>query len=158
MKKLNKICLIIIIILLFAILINFSVNAIKKQHRMKELLEDGYYHLYTTYVNPRDQYHVFVMINTPTKDFEELELWAKRIITEEFISTLKNSNIFQDHGASPAEIYLVSSSDELAFGWEKNELNIEMNFDQSVFYRNSHIVVSIPLSAISFSDCTVKSK
>ena len=95
------------------------------------------------------------MINNSTKEFEELELWAQKIITEEYIKALKDSDTFQKHGAHSTNVYLVSASNELAFGWQKSELNIEMNFDQSVFYRNSHIVVSIPLDATVFNDCNV---
>ena len=155
MKHINKICLLIIITLLLSILINFSVNIIKKQFHIKELLEVGYYHLYTTYVAKYEQYHIFIMINNSTKEFEELELWAQKIITEEYIKALKDSDTFQKHGAHSTNVYLVSASNELAFGWQKSELNIEMNFDQSVFYRNSHIVVSIPLDATAFNDCNV---
>ena len=158
MKPINKICLLIILVLVLAIILSFSVSIIKNQLHIRQLTEIGYYHLYTTYDARYEQYHVFIMIDAQTQNFEELKQWAQKIVTEEYIYSMNNSELHKNHGSHPTDVYLVSSSDELKFGWQKSDLNIEMNFDQSIFYRNSHIIVSIPMSARNFSDCAINSR
>ena len=156
MELSNKIKLIVVFILILAIILIFLTHIIINHHRINQLIKQEYYCLYSTFDPRYELYIVFMMINENSQKNSDLEHWARKIVTNSYINQLRSDKLYLSQGEYPIKIHLISPSNELPFGWEKDELNIEMNFDQSVFYRNTHLIVTIPISANNFSDCKLE--
>lgn len=53
-------------------------------------------------------------------------------------------------------LFMMLPSGELPYGWEKDELNISCNFDQSAFHRATTCTVTVPYGAKSLDGCILE--
>lgn len=153
-KRARSILLIVTIFVLIVYLGGFKscVRHIEHTKRQQELSEMHSYEIYSSYIAVRDAHYVYVMCNPQYTLSEVIE----QKFTEQYFEALKLTLDDLGNPNIPTEVYLMIPSDELPYGWEKDELNISMNFDRSVFHRHTQYIITIPYGADSLDDCSVR--
>lgn len=139
------------LLILFCI-VNIGTKHIKKQKRRQELSEKYSYEIYSSYVVTREAYYVYVMCNP---EYTLNDIMAQKF-TDEFFVSLKSKIDDTEIPKVSAKIYFMIPSEELPYGWEKDELNISLNFDMSIFHRHTACIVTIPYGADSFDECNIE--
>ena len=149
MKKLR----IMLISTMAIVLIFMTANLLYVSYtEQKELYNQPYYELYSSYYKVRDEYRMFLMVN-PHKSKEAI---LEEIFTESFIKDTITRFGNTGYGEHVIRVYMISPSEELQYGWEKSEGNISANFDQSVFHRNTYCIVTISFHAKNLQECTIE--
>ena len=148
---------IVLCIVLFSLLgafcvVNIGMKHIAQAKRQQELSEMYSYEIYSSYIATRDAYYVYVMCNP--------EYTLSNIMTQKFTNKyFKSLKSKIDNAEMPkvsTEIYLMTPSEELPYGWEKDEMNISLNFDKSIFHRHTVCIITVPYGANSFNDCNIR--
>ena len=139
---------VMVIILIFCVTNHWYISYTEQQ----ELKHLPYYELYSSYYQVREEYRMFLMVH-PQKTGESS---IGEIFTEDFIRDTITKFENTDHGTYPIQVYLIAPSEELPYGWEKSELNISANFDQSAFHRNTYCRVTIPFDAETLQECAIE--
>lgn len=124
--------------------------------RVQKLKQQDYYPLYYTYIAMDKEYRMFYMLNTESVNENEVKIIIKNIIDDEFITSLRDEEIYNEFGEHSIMLYFLLPSKELPYGWQKSELNITMNFDHSAFYRNTKVLVTVPVDAKTVDDCLIE--
>ena len=102
------------------------------------------------------EYRMFYMLNTESVNEDEVKIIIKNIIDDEFITSLRNEELYNEFGEHPIMLYFLLPGKELPYGWQKDAINIMMNFDKAVFYRNTKVLVTIPVNAKTIDDCLIE--
>ena len=149
MKKLRAVIISAVILALACSVCICLYNLYTEKKELNQLLG---YELYSAYVESREEYRAYYMVN-PNKDSQSViyEIFTDSFISE-IIAKMKDTG-FGDH---PIKVYLIYPSDDLPYGWNKSELNISCNFDLSVFHQNTYCTVTVPFAAESINDCTLE--
>ncbi len=151
----KKTCMIVCIALLalsgMLCIVDIGMNHIEQARHRQELSEMYSYEVYTSYMATREAYYVYVMCNP---EYTLSDIIAQKLI-DQYLISLKSKIDGAETPHAPTEIYLMTPSDELPYGWEKSELNISLNFDRSVFHRHTVCIITIPYGSDSFDDCRV---
>ncbi len=148
---------IVLCIVLFSLLglfciLNISMKHIDQAKRQHELSKTYSYEIYSSYIAIREVYCVYVMCNP---EYTLSDIMAQKFTHEYFVS-LKAKIDDTETPKEATDIYLMIPSNELPYGWEKSELNISTNFDQSIFHRHTVCIITIPYGANSFDDCNIR--
>ena len=151
-QKIRRICITILLLALIICIAHVGIKHIAEAKRQQELSELDSYEVYSKFVSTKNVYRVFVMCNP---EYTISDIIALKI-TDEYIESLKLKSYTPERSDMPIIIHLMKTSDELPYGWEKDELNIAMNFDQSVFHRHTMCRITIPYGAVSADDCTIE--
>lgn len=151
-QKIRRICIMICLLALLICIVNVGSKHIAQAKRQQELSELDSYEVYSKFVSTKNVYRVFVMCNP---EYTISDIIALKI-TDEYIESLKLKSYTPERSDMPIIIHLMKTSDELPYGWEKDELNIAMNFDQSVFHRHTMCRITIPYGAVSVDDCNIE--
>lgn len=125
---------------------------IEKRNRRQELSLLQSYEVFEGYVPKYDVYEVFVMCNP---EYTLPDIIALKF-TDEYFKALKSHIDGAESSHAPTTVYMMFPSEDLPYGWEKSELNIVMNFDQTIFYKHTTCVITIPYGANAFEECSVE--
>ncbi len=150
----NLLRIVILALILVIIIVKGVVFCCEKQSRYNALVEAGSYELYFTYIARDSDYRLFLLLYDPPANPDQLKSRAASIIEEEnLITDLHSRETYREFGDHPIRIYFLQPNEEIPYGWEKSELNISMNFDQSAFYRAAVLTAEIPADALTAGDC-----
>lgn len=149
--------LVVIVFIVFMIVFKVGHCAYTEHRRMAELRALPYYELGTMCVVshpdfPREpQYVIYLMANPDFLSQDNLE----EVLTDTYI-TKTTARAEQAMSAPvPTCVYIVYPTEEIPYGWEKDELNFSMNFDKAILNQNSICTVVVPPHAVTFSDCSI---
>lgn len=145
-------CIVLCSALLLFCMIHFGMKHIEQAKRQQELSDMDSYEVYSSYIANREVYYVFVMCNPA---YTLSDIMAQKFTNEYFMS-LKSKIDNAETPKVSTDIYMMVPSNELPYGWEKDELNISVNFDQSVFHRHTQCIITIPYGATSLDECMIK--
>ena len=133
-------------------IVGIGMNHIEQAMRQKGLSQMYSYEVYASYIATREVYYVYEMCN-PIYTLSDI---MTQKFTNEYFKSLKSKIDNAEMSNISTEIYLMLPSEELPYGWEKSELNISMNFDQSIFHRHTVCIITVPYGASTFDDCSIK--
>lgn len=148
-------------------------SVVRKQTRRKELRELEYYVVYYHPVKEfdyydetlyKENYTVFLMLNSPKEDITACFDRVQRLCENNLIDQVKElltchpeyGNMYEQFGEQKIKIYFMYPSDELPYGWEKDYLNIASNVHTGIFYAHAEAVLTIPVGAKTFTECTLR--
>ena len=151
-RKKNKFCVIICIFVFLFCVINVGIKRVEQNKRYQELSDMHSYEVYSSFVATREIYSVYVMCNT---HYSISDVIAHKF-TDEYFESLKLMLESSDVLHVSAVVYMMLPSEDLPYGWEMDELNISVNFDQSIFHRHTKCIISIPYGASSIDDCSIE--
>lgn len=153
--KSNIIRITILALILLILAVRGITSCYNEQSRYNDLVEAGHYELYFTYIARDREYHLFLLMHESPKDTESLKTYAASIIEEKHLITdLRSRETYRKFGDHPITIHFMQPNEEIPYGWEKSELNISMNFDQSAFYRATVLTVEIPIGVMTAANCS----
>ena len=147
----NILCILLCIAVLLFCIVNIGIKHIDKAKRIQELSKLHSYEVYSSYIAIRDSYYVYVMCN-PEYEFSDILNFK---LTDEYIESFKLKSYISETPNTIC-IYMMIPSEELPYGWEKNEFNISVNFDLSIFHRHTMCIITIPYGADSLEDCSIE--
>ncbi|MBE6568810.1 MAG: hypothetical protein E7658_01160 [Ruminococcaceae bacterium] len=130
----------------------FCGKFLEKRAEIAALRELPYYTIYQSYVARDEQYRVFLMLNDRTANPEDILSHFSDTFVRETVSAIHT----RSYGEHPIVVHILLPGDELPYGWSQSEENIAANIDTSVFYRNTHWLLTIPYSAESLAECTLE--
>lgn len=130
--------------------IKHTIRAKEKAERQEELSEMYSYEVYSSYIAKTEEYKIFLMCN-PEYTLNDVIIEK---LSDEYLESLKNKIDDVGNPRAPTRIYMMIPSEELPYGWEKSELNISMNFDTSIFYRQTECIIIVPYGATSLNECS----
>lgn len=148
----KKVRIMILIALSLLIVLPCVVKIYKRVERQNELDKLNSYELYSTYVALRDQFWVYVMCNP---EYQLSDTMASKF-SDDYFQSLKSKIDNKAPSKCSAQIFMLFPSEELPYGWEKDELNIKMNFDTSIFHRHTTCIITIPYGANSIDECDIE--
>ena len=125
-------------------------RAKEKAERQEELSKMYSYEVYSSYIAQNEEYKTFLMCN-PKYDLNDVIVEK---LSDEYLESLKNKIDDAEKPKLPTRIYMMIPSEELPYGWESSELNISMNFDTSIFHRQTECIIIVPYGATSLNECS----
>jgi len=132
---------------------------IEQAKRKKELSNMYAYEVYSSCVNIRESFYVYMMCN-PEYSFSDV---THNVFDSDYFHVLKAE--IDDFNKSNTEtppiqtkifMMIPNEKEGIHYGWEKDELNIKHNFDISVFHRMTQCIITVPYGATSIEDCEIK--
>lgn len=144
----------ILLLIIVGIIMGSHVSKYIDQHKqLEELRKQPGYFAYSTYIAADQHYKFYYVLNVD----ETSDIWKQicATVTEEYISDLRQSEVYQRYGNHNIELRVLLPSEELEYGWMKTYMNIEAQ-DFSLLSRNTEYIISIPVGATSLSQCSIR--
>ncbi len=141
------------VVILCVILVGVAYELAIEYNRVDALVEQGYYYLYCSYVATKDEYHAYYMTSCETLDIDSITQFVKPIVDSGLIESLRNHEQYKLHGEKQIKIYFMMPSEEIPYGWWKDEFNISCNFGTGKLDMHTVLILTVPVASESFEDC-----